>query len=143
MEANSPRVMVVEDSAFMRKVITSAITRKGIENVLEAENGVDAVRYYALYMPELVIMDLNLPGLDGLSALREIRKIEPCAKILVLSANSQGWTIYRAKEEGASAYLIKPFTLEELQEVVLRLLGLEKEPIAVEQVTRSSLAVKT
>ena len=143
MEARRPRVMVVDDSAFMRKVISSTISKKGIENIIEAEKGEDAVRHYALQRPELVIMDLNLPGMSGLSALREIKKIDPSAKILVLSANSQRWTIYKAKEGGASAYLSKPFIPEELWRTVLGLLGHMKEPIAVEQVTCGTSAVKT
>jgi len=104
---HSYKIMVVDDSTFMRKIISSALKRGGFE-VVEGQDGVDAVKLYLKYRPDLVIMDINMPGTNGISALKVIKKIDPTAKVMLLTANYQEWMIDIARRDRACAYLNKP-----------------------------------
>ncbi|MGC8936926.1 MAG: response regulator [Candidatus Methanomethylicaceae archaeon] len=121
------KVLVADDSSFIRKTISSKMIKKGVREVFEAEDGNETVELYVKHRPNLVIMDIKMPNMDGLSALSKIKKIDPNAKIVVLTANSQDWIINKAKEEGALICLNKQFRPDILSEIILGLLEMKEE----------------
>lgn len=102
-------IMVVDDSQFMRNLIKGFLNEANLKDVIEAENGVRAVEKYKLYLPEVVIMDITMPLLNGLDALRDIIKIEPKAKVIMCSSLGQQSIIQDAIKIGASDFVVKPY----------------------------------
>ncbi|WAH38324.1 response regulator [Alicyclobacillus dauci] len=103
------KVMIVDDSAFMRSVIRKIITNAGYHVVAEAENGMEAVHLYNVHSPDVVTMDLTMPGMGGLEALRVLMTLNPIAKVIVVSAMRQAEIINEAVKAGARGFLVKPF----------------------------------
>ena len=107
-------VLVVDDAMFMRATMKKILTEAGFEVVGEAENGKVAVERYQSLKPNLVVMDITMPELDGLGALKEIRGLDPEAKIVMCTALGQERTVMEALNLGASDYLIKPFQADKV-----------------------------
>ena len=103
------RVLVVDDAAFMRKVITDALTDAGHEVVGEAGDGFDAVRRYQELRPEAVTLDITMPEKDGLQTLQEIVSIDPDARIVMCSALGQESKVLESIKLGAKDFVVKPF----------------------------------
>ena len=102
------KILVVDDAAFMRKVIRDALTKNGYTDIYEAVDGADAVEKYSEIHPDLVLMDIKMPLLDGLSAARIMNEERCGATIVLLTAYSEREFIDSAKEIGVNGYLVKP-----------------------------------
>ncbi|CEI72285.1 MULTISPECIES: response regulator [Romboutsia] len=106
------RVLIVDDAAFMRMSIRNMLENNGFEIVGEAENGVMAIEKYKELQPEVVTMDITMPEMDGLEALREIKKIDPSASVVMVSALGQEARMKEAIIYGAKGFIVKPFKEE-------------------------------
>ena len=116
---NYIRILLVEDHFLARQALGAVLTpRNEMQIVATAENGTEAVDRYFEHRPDVVIMDLRLPGMSGFEAIQAIRKSDPGARILVLSNYDGSEDIYRALQAGASAYLLKDTSGAELVEAV-------------------------
>jgi len=104
----SRTILVVDDAAFMRMMIRDILAKEGY-TIHEAVNGRDAIEKYGEVRPDLVTMDITMPEMDGISALRSIRATDPTARILMVSAMGQQKMIVEALEAGALDFLVKPF----------------------------------
>ncbi len=103
------KVMIVDDAAFMRISIRKALEKEGYEIVGEAENGKVAIKKYTELKPDIVILDITMPEMDGITALKEIKKIDEDAKVLIVSAMGQESYIREAIMHGAKNFIVKPF----------------------------------
>ncbi|NLL38771.1 MAG: response regulator [Clostridiales bacterium] len=106
------RVLIVDDAAFMRISIKSMLTKNGYEIVGEAENGLVGVEKFKELKPDIVTMDITMPEMNGLDALREIMKIDPTAKVIMVSAMGQEAMVRDAIISGAKGFIVKPFKEE-------------------------------
>jgi DNA-binding NarL/FixJ family response regulator len=111
-------VLVVDDTKFMRKMLTDMLKQFGYKVVGEADNGRQAVQKFNELRPEIVMMDITMPEMDGIEAMREIRRIEPSAVVLICSAMSQQDLISDALKAGANGYVMKPFKPDKVHEVI-------------------------
>jgi two-component system chemotaxis response regulator CheY len=116
------KVMVVDDAAFMRLRACKVLEEHGHE-VLQAVNGADAVRQYAEHRPDAVLLDITMPEMDGLEALREIRKIDPFARVAMVTAMGQQAVVMEALRAGAKDFVLKPFQAERVLGAVQKLLA--------------------
>jgi len=117
----SRTVLVVDDAAFMRMMIRDILAREGYV-IHEAVNGRDAVEKYLEIKPDIVTMDITMPEMSGLEALRLIREQDPGARVLVVSAMGQQKMIVEALENGALDFLVKPFQPTKVLETVKKCL---------------------
>jgi len=120
---NDKLILIADDAAFMRKMIRSTLASAGYTRFIEAPNGAEAVRRFAAENPDLVFMDVTMPEMDGLEALKRIIAIDPGARVIMCSAIGQDATIMEAVRSGASEFIVKPFKKEQLIEMVMCLLG--------------------
>ncbi len=103
-------VLIVDDASFMRTVLKDIVKTNGLASqVIEAGDGVEGVRNYQKYKPDLVIMDINMPKADGIQALRAIMKLDPRAKVVMVSSVEQKAIVQDAIRLGARDYVVKPF----------------------------------
>ena len=117
------RVLVVDDAAFMRKMVSDALVKAGHEVVGEAANGVEAVASYQSLKPELTTLDITMPEKDGLAALGEIMTLDPTAKVIMCSALGQESKVLESIKRGARDFVVKPFKAERVAEAVEKALG--------------------
>lgn len=103
------RVLVVDDAAFMRKMVTDALSKGGHEVVGEGANGEEAVTLYQELKPELTTLDITMPEKDGLQALKDIMSLDPNARIIMCSALGQESKVLEAVKAGAKDFVVKPF----------------------------------
>jgi two-component system chemotaxis response regulator CheY len=103
------RVLVVDDAAFMRKMVTDALSGGGHEVVGEAGNGIEAVERYQQLRPDVTTLDITMPEKDGLAALQEIIAADPGAKIVMCSALGQESKVLESIKLGAKDFVVKPF----------------------------------
>lgn len=113
MEGTGRRALVVDDTAIMR-VIVSRILREAHFDVVEAANGAEAIQAFFREKPDIVLMDLNMEGIDGTAAIRGILQINANARIVVCSATSDAHVVMNLLKLGARGYVTKPFTPEKL-----------------------------
>jgi len=116
-------VLVCDDAIFMRTMITDILTQAGYEVIGEAESGAQAVERYRELRPNMVTMDIVMPDMGGIDAVREIVKIDPDAKILMCSAMGQQALVVEAIQAGAKDFVVKPFQPSRVLEAVQRLLS--------------------
>ena len=119
----SNTVLVCDDAIFMRTMITDILSQAGYEIVGEAETGVQAVEKFKELQPDLVTMDIVMPDMGGIDAVREIVKIDPNAKILMCSAMGQQALVVEAIQAGAKDFVVKPFKPSRVLEAVQRVLS--------------------
>lgn len=112
------RILIVDDAAFMRMMIRDILLKNGFEVVAEAENGLRAVEKYKEVSPDLVIMDITMPELSGIDAVKEIKKIDNAAKIIMCSAMGQQAMVIESIQAGAVDFIVKPFQAERVIEAV-------------------------
>ena len=117
------RVLVVDDAAFMRKLVTDALVKAGHEVIGEAANGVEAVASYQALKPDLATLDITMPEKDGLTALREIMALDPTARVIMCSALGQESNVLESIKSGARDFVIKPFAPGRVQEAVAKALA--------------------
>jgi len=103
------RILIVDDAAFMRMMIKDILSKNGYEVVGEAADGNQAVEKYRELQPDLVTMDITMPEMDGISALKEIRQMNPNAKVIMCSAMGQQAMVIDAIQAGAKDFIVKPF----------------------------------
>jgi two-component system chemotaxis response regulator CheY len=116
-------VLVCDDAIFMRTMIADILSQAGYEIVGEAESGSQAVQRYRELKPDLVTMDIVMPDMGGIDAVREIVKQDPDAKILMCSAMGQQALVVEAIQAGAKDFIVKPFQPSRVLEAVQRVLG--------------------
>jgi len=116
-------VLVCDDAIFMRTMIADILTQAGYKVVGEAESGVEAVRRFQELKPDLVTMDIVMPEMGGIDAVREIVKLDPEARILMCSAMGQQALVVEAIQAGAKDFVVKPFQPARVLEAVQRLLS--------------------
>ncbi|MGI6435394.1 MAG: response regulator [Syntrophomonadaceae bacterium] len=119
----SKNVLVVDDAAFMRMMIKDILTKNGYSVVGEAENGIVALEKYKDLKPDLVTMDITMPEMDGISAVREIKSYDSQARIIMCSAMGQQAMVIDAIQAGAIDFIVKPFQPERVLEAVGKAFG--------------------
>ena len=126
------KILVVDDAIFMRSMIRDIFARGPFVIAGEAENGAEAVRLYQGLRPDLTTMDIVMPQMDGITALREIIRIDPAARVVMCSALGQESLIAEAIEAGARDFIVKPFQPGRVLKVVQSVLGLDEhlQPLA-------------
>ena len=116
-------ILVVDDAAFMRMMIKDILTKNGYNVAGEAENGARAVEQYSALKPDLVLMDITMPEMDGIQALKKIKGSDPNAKIIMCSAMGQQAMVIEAIQSGAKDFIVKPFQAERVIEAVKKVVG--------------------
>jgi two-component system, chemotaxis family, chemotaxis protein CheY len=134
LEENMAKVLIVDDAAFMRMMLKNILASTEFEVVGEADTGAKGVQMYREHHPDVVTMDITMPDMDGISAVREIKKLDPAAKVIMCSAMGQQAMIFDAIKSGASDFLVKPFQPERVLEALNKVLGIkpknnETEPV--------------
>jgi two-component system, chemotaxis family, chemotaxis protein CheY len=116
------KILIADDSALVRLKCSKCLISYGYE-VIEAKNGVEAVEKYIECKPNVVLLDIIMPAMHGIAALREIRRIDPVAKVAMLTAMGQKNMVMAALQEGASDFVVKPFREGRVIDTVQKLLG--------------------
>lgn len=112
------KILVVDDSSIMRRNLSAILTSAGHDVIAEASNGEQAVKEYKRAKPDLVTMDITMPELDGIAAVKKIISLDPDAKIVIISALEQKFMVLSAIQNGAKHYIIKPFIPDKVIAVV-------------------------
>jgi two-component system chemotaxis response regulator CheY len=118
-----PSVLIADDAAFMRMMLKNVLTEAGYEVVGEAENGAVAVSKYRELNPDLTTMDITMPEMDGLAALKEIRSGDPAARVVMCSAMGQQSMVIESIQAGAKDFIVKPFQPDRVLEAVQKALA--------------------
>ena len=116
------KVLVTDDAAFMRMQLKDMLSKLGYEVVGEAENGQVAIEKYQELQPDVVTMDITMPEMDGIAAVKEIKKINPAAKVIMCSAMGQQNMVLEAIQAGANDFIVKPFSAERVEEALSKIL---------------------
>jgi len=117
------RILIVDDAAFMRMMIRDILVKNGYEIAGEASDGVQAIEKFKELRPDLVTMDITMPEMDGIQALKEIRKIDPNAKVIMCSAMGQQAMVIDAIQAGAKDFIVKPFQADRVLEAIKKTVG--------------------
>lgn len=117
------RILITDDALFMRVTLKNILTKNGYEIAGEASNGRESIEMYRSIQPDLVTMDITMPEMDGISAVKGIRQIDPDAKIIMCSAMGQKNMVMEAVAAGAKDFIIKPFQPEKVLESVQKQIG--------------------
>jgi two-component system chemotaxis response regulator CheY len=117
------RILIVDDAAFMRMMIRDILTKNGYEVVGEAQDGAQAIEKYKELKPDLITMDITMPEMDGIAALKEIKKIDGNAKVIMCSAMGQQAMVIDAIQAGAKDFIVKPFQADRVIEAIKKTLG--------------------
>ncbi len=116
-------ILICDDAAFMRMMIKDILTKNGYNVAGEAENGAKAVEKYAEVKPDLVLMDITMPEMDGIQALKKIKGNDPSAMVIMCSAMGQQAMVIDAIQAGAKDFIVKPFQAERVLEAVKKVVG--------------------
>ncbi len=116
-------ILICDDAAFMRMMIKDILTKNGYNVAGEAENGARAVEKYAEVKPDLVLMDITMPEMDGIQALKKIKGSDPSAMVIMCSAMGQQAMVIEAIQAGAKDFIVKPFQAERVLEAVKKVVG--------------------
>jgi two-component system chemotaxis response regulator CheY len=117
------RILIVDDAAFMRMMIRDILTKNGYEVCGEANDGAQAIEKFKEVKPDLVTMDITKPEMDGIAALKENKKIDPLAKVVMCSAMGQQAMVIDAIQAGAKDFIVKPFQPDRVIEAIKKTLG--------------------
>lgn len=115
------KVLLVEDNAFTRYTIKAMLSELGHEVVAEAENGTEAVKYFTELKPDVVFLDIILPGKSGVGVLEDLRNVNPLVRVVVITAVNQEELDRRLSDKGVYAILRKPFSFEDFKTLMKRL----------------------
>ena len=116
-------ILIVDDAAFKRMMIKDIITKNGYNVVGEAENGAKAIEKYGELKPDLVLMDITMPEVDGIAALKKIKGSDPNALIIMCSAMGQQAMVIESIQAGAKDFIVKPFQPDRVLEAVKKVVG--------------------
>lgn len=116
-------VLICDDAAFMRMMIKDILSKNGYNVAGEAENGAKAVEKYAEVKPDLVLMDITMPEMDGIQALKKIKAADPGAKVIMCSAMGQQAMVIESIQAGAKDFIVKPFQADRVLEAVKKVIG--------------------
>ena len=116
-------ILICDDAAFMRMMIKDILTKNGYNVVGEAENGVIAVEKYTETHPDLVLMDITMPEMDGINALKKIKEKDPGASVIMCSAMGQQAMVIESIQAGAKDFIVKPFQADRVLEAVKKVVG--------------------
>ena len=116
-------ILICDDAAFMRMMIKDILTKNGYNIVGEAENGAKAVEKYAEMKPDLVLMDITMPEMDGIEALKKIKAADANASIIMCSAMGQQAMVIESIQSGAKDFIVKPFQADRVLEAVQKVVG--------------------
>ena len=116
-------ILVVDDAAFMRMMIKDILTKNGYNVAGEAENGAKALEKYNEVKPDLVLMDITMPEVDGIQALKNIKAADPNAKVIMCSAMGQQAMVIESIQAGAKDFIVKPFQPDRVLEAVKKVIG--------------------
>ena len=119
----SRTVLICDDAIFMRTMVSDILQQAGFEVVGEAESGLQAIEKYRALRPDLVTMDIVMPDMGGIDAVREITKLDPGARVLMCSAMGQQALVVEALQAGAKDFVVKPFQPSRVLEAVERILS--------------------
>lgn len=108
----SKRVLIVDDAIFMRMKLKDILEKNGFQVVAEAQNGIEAIEKYKAERPDLVTMDITMPEMDGVTALKGIKEVDSKAKVIMCSAMGQQSMVMDAIQAGAIDFIVKPFDSE-------------------------------
>ena len=117
------KVLIVDDAAFMRMMIKDILEKNGYDVVGEASNGLVAVDLYKKEKPDVVTMDITMPDMDGIEAVKQIRTFDPNAKIIMCSAMGQQSMVMDAIKSGAKDFIVKPFQADRVLEAIKKAIG--------------------
>ncbi len=116
-------ILICDDAAFMRMMIKDILTKNGYVVAGEAENGVKGIEKYIELNPDLVLMDITMPEMDGIASLKGIRKADPQALVIMCSAMGQQAMVIESIQAGAKDFIVKPFQADRVLEAVKKALG--------------------
>jgi two-component system chemotaxis response regulator CheY len=116
-------ILIVDDALFTRMMLRNILSENGFNAVVEAETGTEAIWAYERWKPDIVIMDINMPEMDGMTAIKNILRIDPQAKIIICSALGERQLMLEALEEGVVDFITKPFQPEKVLEVIKKTLS--------------------
>lgn len=116
-------ILICDDAAFMRMMIKDILGKNGYNVAGEAENGLKAVEKFKELSPDLVLMDITMPEMDGIAALKEIKKIDAGAKVIMCSAMGQQAMVIESIQSGAKDFIVKPFQADRVLEAVKKVVG--------------------
>ena len=116
-------ILISDDAAFMRMMIKDILTKNGYNVAGEAENGQKAVEKYAELKPDLVLMDITMPEMDGIQALKKIKALDPAATVIMCSAMGQQAMVIESIQAGAKDFIVKPFQADRVLEAVKKVVG--------------------
>lgn len=114
------RVLITDDTAFMRMMLKDILAKNGYEVVAEAGDGIEMLQKYDETMPDIVTLDITMPNMDGLVALKELRKKHPNANVVMCSAMGQQSMVMDAIQSGAKDFIVKPFQAERVVECLAK-----------------------
>ena len=117
------KVLVVDDAAFMRMMIKDILQKNGFEVIGEGSNGIQAVELYKQEKPDVVTMDITMPDMDGIEAVKQIKAFDPNAKIIMCSAMGQQSMVMDAIKAGARDFIVKPFQADRVLEAINKVIG--------------------
>ena len=116
----SKRIMIVDDAIFMRMKLKDILEKNGYVVVAEAQNGADAIEKYKAERPDIVTMDITMPEMDGIEALKGIKKIDASAKVIMCSAMGQQAMVMEAIQSGALDFIVKPFETDRVIDSIVK-----------------------
>jgi len=117
------RILVVDDAAFMRMMIKDILTKNGFDVVGEAADGAQAIEKFQELRPDLVTLDITMPEVDGIEALKKIRSLDPSARVIMCSAMGQQAMVIDAIQAGARDFIVKPFQADRVLEAIRKALA--------------------
>jgi two-component system chemotaxis response regulator CheY len=122
VNTKNPTILIADDALFTRTMLRNILTENGYKAVVEAETGTEAIWAYERWQPDLVIMDINMPEMDGMTAIGNIINIDPEARIIICSALGEPHLMTEALEVGVKEFIMKPFQPDKVIEAVRKAL---------------------
>ena len=116
------KVLITDDSSFVRTMLKKILVANGYEVVGEATNGIEAINLYKKLSPDIVTMDITMPDMDGVQAVKKIIEIDPAAIIIMCSVENNRAEIFNAIKEGAKDYIMKPFEAQQVIDLFQKLI---------------------
>lgn len=117
------KILIADDSAFMRKILENALKKSGSHQITSVPDGSDAISKYKEVSPDVVFLDITMLKVSGLDALKEIKKMDPKAKVFMCTAVGQDTVMKEATDSGAMGYIAKPFKEDQIIAAVKKALG--------------------